>query len=80
MQVLEKLALQDIEIPLLDGRGNSQIFIQINDRKEIMVYYKAPVKVSADGANRSYKEHTFDILFFSELYHYLRDPVAYFRN
>lgn len=38
------------------------------------------VLVSVDGADQFYKTQTFDIMLFSELYQYLADPAAYFRE
>ena len=39
-----------------------------------------PVSVAAEGVDPFYKGRTFDIMFFAELYHYLRSPVDYFRE
>jgi ubiquinone/menaquinone biosynthesis C-methylase UbiE len=40
----------------------------------------APVLVDAQGVDRFYKQHVFDIIFFCEGYQYLRNPEGYFRE
>lgn len=39
-----------------------------------------PVAVSAEGVDPFYKGRAFDIMLFSEIYHYLWDPVQFFRD
>lgn len=40
----------------------------------------SPRSVSAEGVDTFYKSRTFDRMLFVEIYHYLWDPVAYFRE
>ncbi len=39
-----------------------------------------PVLVRPEGVGPFYKQHTFDIIFLSEVYHYLQHPGDYFRE
>jgi ubiquinone/menaquinone biosynthesis C-methylase UbiE len=58
-----------------DMIGRIEEKLQNNEHKNIF-----PVMVRPEGLDPFYKEHTFDIIFISEVYQYLRDPEEYFRG